>query len=127
MDSELDCRLSRGEDLDHLGERAVRIEFFDDTVERIREIDPLRGKVLTRPKRALVFPASHYVATSERIQQAIEVLELGPLLTGIIMTGYIGAALTAEIAVLALLLVQRVRGDAWLLHEQPVHTAVAAK
>jgi len=52
-------------------ERALRIEFFGDEVEAVSEIDPLRGKVVARPKRALVFPASHYVATDERIKQAI--------------------------------------------------------
>ena len=44
-------------------ERALRIEFFGDEVESIAEIDPLRGKVLARPKRAMLYPASHYVAT----------------------------------------------------------------
>ena len=44
-------------------ERAVRIEFFGDEIEAIAEIDPLRGKVLTRPKRAMIYPASHYVST----------------------------------------------------------------
>ncbi|MEE2663309.1 MAG: excinuclease ABC subunit UvrB [Myxococcota bacterium] len=52
-------------------ERALRVEFFGDEVEAISEIDPLRGKVVGRPKRALVFPASHYVATDDRIKQAI--------------------------------------------------------
>jgi len=52
-------------------ERAIRIEFFGDEVDAIAEIDPLRGKVLSRPKRAMVFPASHYVATGDRIREAI--------------------------------------------------------
>jgi len=51
-------------------ERAVRIEFFGDEVEGLAEIDPLRGKVLARPKRAMIYPASHYVSTEERIRQA---------------------------------------------------------
>ena len=53
-------------------ERALRIEFFGDEVEGIAEIDPLRGKVLARPKRAMIYPASHYVATEERIRKACE-------------------------------------------------------
>jgi excinuclease ABC subunit B len=53
-------------------ERAVRIEFFGDEVEAIGEIDPLRGKVLARPKRCMLYPASHYVATQDRIKLAIE-------------------------------------------------------
>ncbi len=53
-------------------ERALRIEFFGDEVDAISEIDPLRGQVLSRPKRALLFPASHYVASSEILRGAIE-------------------------------------------------------
>jgi excinuclease ABC subunit B len=51
-------------------ERAIRVEFFGDEVEALAEIDPLRGKVATRPKRAMIYPASHYVATEERIRRA---------------------------------------------------------
>jgi excinuclease ABC subunit B len=53
-------------------ERALRIEFFGDEIEQISEIDPLRGKVLARPKRAMIYPASHYVATDETIRLAAE-------------------------------------------------------
>jgi len=53
-------------------ERALRIEFFGDEIEQISEIDPLRGKVLARPKRAMIYPASHYVATDQTIRQATE-------------------------------------------------------
>ncbi len=52
-------------------ERAIRIEFFGDEVESIAEIDPLRGRALTRPKRAMIYPASHYVATDERLKNAV--------------------------------------------------------
>ena len=53
-------------------ERALRIEFFGDEIEAIAEIDPLRGKVLARPKRAMIFPASHYVAGEDTIARACE-------------------------------------------------------
>jgi excinuclease ABC subunit B len=53
-------------------ERAIRIDFFGDEVESITEMDPLRSKVLERPRRALIFPNSHYVSTEERLRQAIE-------------------------------------------------------
>jgi excinuclease ABC subunit B len=53
-------------------ERALRIEFFGDEVESIAEIDPLRGKVLGRPRRAMIYPASHYVATEQVLGRAIE-------------------------------------------------------
>jgi len=53
-------------------ERAIRIEFFGDEVESLAEIDPLRGRVVARPSRALIYPASHYVATGEILARAIE-------------------------------------------------------
>ena len=53
-------------------ERALRIEFFGDEIESLAEIDPLRGVVVARPKRAMIYPASHYVATEERLARAVE-------------------------------------------------------
>jgi excinuclease ABC subunit B len=53
-------------------DRALRVEFFGDEIESLAEIDPLRGKVLSRPKRSLVYPASHYVAGEARLQRAVE-------------------------------------------------------
>jgi excinuclease ABC subunit B len=53
-------------------ERALRIEFFGDEVESIAEIDPLRGKVLGRPRRAMIYPASHYVATERVLGRAVQ-------------------------------------------------------
>ena len=52
------------------GEMAIRVEFFGDEVESLAEIDPLRGKVVARPKKAMIYPASHYVATQARIAEA---------------------------------------------------------
>ncbi len=51
-------------------ERALRVEFFGDEVEGIAEIDPLRGKVIARPKRVMIYPASHYVASDETLKRA---------------------------------------------------------
>jgi len=53
-------------------DRAIRVEFFGDEVEALSEIDPLRGKVVSRPKRAMIYPASHYVATRDAVRTAIE-------------------------------------------------------
>lgn len=50
--------------------KAVRIEFFGDTVDAIAEIDPLRGKVLRRLEKITIYPASHYVTTSGRVKRA---------------------------------------------------------
>ncbi len=51
-------------------DRAIRIEFFGDTIEDIAEIDSLRGEVLRRLDRVVIYPASHYV-TSQHTRQAI--------------------------------------------------------
>lgn len=51
---------------------ALRIEFFGDRVESIKEIDPLRGKSLRPVKRVAIFPGTHYVAPRGRLFQAIE-------------------------------------------------------
>ncbi len=51
-------------------ERAIRIEFFGDEIDGIAEIDPLRGKVVARPTRAMIYPASHYVATDAILKRA---------------------------------------------------------
>jgi len=53
-------------------ERALRIEFFGDEVETISEIDPLRGVVLQRLSKCSIYPASHYVATRETLERAVE-------------------------------------------------------
>ena len=50
---------------------ALRIEFFDETIEAISEIDPIRGKVLRRVDKATIYPASHYVTGQERMKQAV--------------------------------------------------------
>ena len=50
---------------------ALRIEFFDDVVESLMEVDPVRGKVRRRVDKATVYPASHYVTTAERMKAAV--------------------------------------------------------
>jgi len=57
-------------------DRAIRVEFFGDEVEALAEIDPLRGKVVSRPKRAMIYPASHYVATRDTVRMAIEGIQV---------------------------------------------------
>jgi excinuclease ABC subunit B len=53
---------------------ALRIEFFGDEVEDISEIDPLRGKVLRKVKRATIYPASHYVTPKGTLSKAINTI-----------------------------------------------------
>ncbi|HVO19245.1 MAG TPA: excinuclease ABC subunit UvrB [Anaeromyxobacter sp.] len=52
-------------------ERAVRIEFFGDTVEAIHEFDPLRGATLAELDKVAIFPNSHYVSAPETRARAI--------------------------------------------------------
>lgn len=56
-------------------EIVTRVEFFGDTVERIRLIDPLTQHVLDEPVRCSVFPATHYVTPWERIDTVLEQIE----------------------------------------------------
>ncbi len=50
----------------------IRIEFFDDEVETISIVDPLRGQVLEQLKKVTIFPKSHYVVSSNKMEKAIE-------------------------------------------------------
>ena len=52
-------------------ETAIRITFFDDEVESIRELDPLTGRAGTRLDRFDLYPASQYITTRDRINAAI--------------------------------------------------------
>ncbi|WP_449024804.1 excinuclease ABC subunit UvrB [Peptostreptococcus stomatis] len=56
-------------------EKAIRIEFFGDEIDRITEIDYLTGKVVGQRNHVVIFPASHYVTTPERIERAIGTIE----------------------------------------------------
>ena len=56
-------------------ERAMRIEFFGDEVERIMVMDPVTGEIVGERDDLFVFPATHYVAGSARMQRAIAGIE----------------------------------------------------
>ncbi|MBK7724597.1 MAG: excinuclease ABC subunit UvrB [Dehalococcoidia bacterium] len=56
-------------------ELAVRIDFFGDEVERIVELDPLTGEIVAEHEEMDIFPAKHFVTTSDRMQQAIAGIE----------------------------------------------------
>jgi excinuclease ABC subunit B len=53
-------------------DRAVRIEFFGDAIEAIKEVDPLRGKVVSSLERYAIYPGSHYVTPQGQMRKAIE-------------------------------------------------------
>ena len=65
----------RGDVLDiypvHEEDRAVRVHFFGDEVEAIQEIDPLTGKAVRGLNRIAVYPATHYVTTTDIRDRAI--------------------------------------------------------
>jgi excinuclease ABC subunit B len=56
----------------HEERHAVRIEFFGDEIERISEVDPIRGKVIQRLTKVPIYPGSHYVTPPERMVKALE-------------------------------------------------------
>lgn len=56
-------------------ENAIRVEFFGDEIDRITEINSLTGKVVGERNHVVIFPASHYVTTPERIEMAIKTIE----------------------------------------------------
>ena len=68
----------RGDVLDiypvHEDDRAVRLGFFGDKVESIHEIDPLTGKTTRELSRIAVYPASHYVTTTEVRERAVKAI-----------------------------------------------------
>ena len=53
------------------GEKAVRIEFFGDEIDRICEIDTVTGEVTAMRTYTALFPASHYATTAEKMRRAI--------------------------------------------------------
>ncbi len=57
-------------------ELAVRVEFFGDEIERLSTLHPVTGDVVTEDTELYVFPATHYVAGPERMERAIEGIEV---------------------------------------------------
>ena len=57
-------------------EEAVRIELFDDEIERLSYFDPLTGQILRKVPRLTVYPKTHYVTPRETLLAAIDEIEL---------------------------------------------------
>jgi len=53
-------------------DRVTRVEMFGDEIERIMTLDHLSGEILEEKERTVVFPATHFVTSRSRIEQAIE-------------------------------------------------------
>ena len=56
-------------------ESAIRVEMWGDEVEKISEINPLTGKANATRNHIMIFPNSHYVTTSEKMERAIKTIE----------------------------------------------------
>ncbi|MDF2804069.1 MAG: excinuclease subunit [Anaerocolumna sp.] len=54
---------------------AVRVEFFGDEIDRITEIDVLTGEIRCTLEHTIIFPASHYVVSKEKLEGAIKTIE----------------------------------------------------
>ncbi|MCC9088421.1 MULTISPECIES: excinuclease ABC subunit UvrB [Bacillus] len=52
-------------------EHCIRVEFFGDEIERIREVDALTGEILGDREHVAIFPASHFVTREEKMEKAI--------------------------------------------------------
>ena len=69
----------RGDSLDIVpsssSNNGIRIEFFGDEIDRIREFDVLTGKIIGDRKHVSITPASHFAASQETIDKAINVIE----------------------------------------------------
>lgn len=56
-------------------EHALRVEFFGDEVERIREVDALTGEVIGETEHVAIFPATHFVTDEEHMDQSISQIQ----------------------------------------------------
>ena len=69
----------RGDSLDIIpassSTKGIRIEFFGDEIDRIREFDVLTGKILGEREHVAIFPASHFAASKETLDKAIKQIE----------------------------------------------------
>lgn len=56
-------------------EQALRVEFFGDEIDRIREVDPLTGEILGDRSHVVIFPATHFLTSGERLESSIQSIE----------------------------------------------------
>ena len=57
------------------GDYLIRVEFFGDEIDRIAEVDPLSGRLVSTLEHVAIFPASHYVVSQDKINTACETIE----------------------------------------------------
>ena len=56
-------------------EKAIRVEMWGDEIEKISEINPLTGKVISTRNHIMIFPNSHYVTSTDKMERAIHTIE----------------------------------------------------
>ena len=56
-------------------EKAIRVEFWGDEIEKITEINPLTGKTIATRGHVMIFPNSHYVTQSEKMERALVTID----------------------------------------------------
>jgi excinuclease ABC subunit B len=59
----------------HEESQVIRIEFFDDEIEMINIVDPLRGKIIQPLNRITIYPSSHYVVGEQNLKRAVETIK----------------------------------------------------
>lgn len=78
MGFERGCFRVRGDIIDIYpagAENAVRVELFGDEIEHIKEINPVTGEIIGLRNHVAVYPASHYVTSKEKMEQAVKTIE----------------------------------------------------
>lgn len=56
-------------------EKALRIEFLGDKIEKISEINPVSGEIISRLEKTALYPAKHFIVSEGRIESAIKAIE----------------------------------------------------
>lgn len=59
----------------HEDSQVIRVEFFDDVIDGLYVVDPLRGKILHALQVAVIYPSSHYVVGQERMKSALQTIK----------------------------------------------------
>lgn len=57
-------------------DRAVRIEFFGDTIDSISQVDALRGRVIKKLEKTVIYPGSHYVTPEDQLKRAVQTVKI---------------------------------------------------
>ncbi|MCU0587068.1 MAG: excinuclease ABC subunit UvrB [Syntrophobacteraceae bacterium] len=60
----------------HEEDRAVRVEFFGDEIDSIKEVDPLTGRTIRSLEEVAVYPGTHYVTERSRLEGAVKAIQL---------------------------------------------------